>query len=106
MHWILWSLIANAAIIWIEHIYRFQVPSFWQALPMVLPLVFISQWGLFHVFNSPKHWLMAWVVFTLGNTVMRLVVVAHSKDVFNLHIVGGTALVLAGAFMISQGTKM
>lgn len=98
MPWWIASVIANAAIIATEHLNRHADGSWLSVLPQTLPLIIIAQWCLFYSFNSAPHWLIAWMVFSVGNSIMRVAAVS----LFSTDAVGSWPLVcLAVGIMLS-----
>jgi hypothetical protein len=71
--WVLFSLMSNAAIQWVEYLNRTSTAAgFVQQLTWTWPLILVAQWGLFETWRGAPHVLAAWLVFTVGNCVMRL----------------------------------
>lgn len=72
------AILANVAIIASEYVHR-SVPAgtAWVVvLPRVLPLYLIAQYFLFKCFSGAPHWFTASVVFTVGNSIMRVIAVS------------------------------
>lgn len=71
MPWWMISLIANFAIITTEYINRTS-PTQLDALKKTAILIVIAQTCLYYSYNGAPSLMMAWVVFTIGNSAMRL----------------------------------
>lgn len=74
MTWILWILLSNTAIMWLEWIYRSaQYTSFWSALPYTIVPIFVGQFGLFYGFKFAPSLLIAGTTFAIVNASLRMV---------------------------------
>ena len=72
--WIIWVLIANCGIMWLEFVYRSgQYNSFLQALPCIVIPMIIGQVGLFYGFRYAPSLFLAGAVFTLINVFLRVI---------------------------------
>lgn len=71
MPWWMISLISNFAIITTEYLNRTE-PTQYEALKKTFILIVIAQTCLYYSYNGAPSLMMAWVVFTIGNSVMRL----------------------------------
>ncbi len=106
MPWYVASLLANAAIMGVEYINRANPGGWLHALPQTAPLIVVAQWGLYHAWSGAPHWMLAWVVFALGNAALRVAAVylfANGEVASWGHILAGTVAMLAGAFIIKEG---
>ncbi len=107
MTWWVASIVSNVAIIAIEYLNRTRdFESFLHALPYTGVLIVIAQWALFQNWSGAPHWLMAWVVFAVGNAVMRTAVVGITGTDgigdWSMVLIG-TATMLAGSLVLKQG---
>jgi len=74
MNWILWIVVSNLGIFWIEYAYRSaKYDNFMEALPFIVIPVFVSQAGLFYGFRTAPSLFLCGAVFTLMNVVLRTV---------------------------------
>lgn len=104
--WILASVLANACIIAVEYLnHAGGYASFGAALLRTWPLILVAQWGLFVAFSSSPHWMAAWAVFTVGNSLMRVAAVsAKGGEITSYpHILLGVAVMIAGSMVIKEG---
>lgn len=104
--WWGWSLIANACIQLTEYI-NHTTPEGWSsALWKTAPLIVLAQYGLWASFSGSKTLFAAWIVFTLGNAVMRVAMV-HTflgGQVSSWPTVGaGLAVMIGGSLLLKQG---
>lgn len=73
MWWVIWLLVANFSIAFIEYIYRVnKFDDFLQALPSLFLPILIAQMGLFYGYKLAPSLLMAGAVFTLMNMILRV----------------------------------
>lgn len=102
------SLLSNVCIIWIEHVNRGAVGGWVSALPQTWLPIIMAQWCLFHAFNGAPHWLTAWLVFVIGNSIMRVAAVnlsaGHEVTSWNLVLLG-IAVVLGGSLIVKEGLR-
>ena len=74
MNWILASLMANVCIAVVELINRSgNYGSFASTLRYSFIFILIAQFGLYRSWSTAPSMLMAWLVFTVGNNVLRLI---------------------------------
>lgn len=102
--WWLASLVANVAIIATEYLNRTAPGGWTSVLPQTAPLIIVAQWCLFVTWRDAPHWLVAWIGFAVGSSVMRLVAVRFAGDdeVENWPLV---AACVAGMLACSYGLK-
>ena len=76
-------------------------------LPRTAPLIVLAQYCLFRSFNEAPHWLMAWAVFTVGNSIMRVSVVRFfGADVSNWpYAIAGISVMMGGAFLVKESLR-
>ncbi len=106
--WWLACVISNVAIISIEYINRVTPGGWHKALPKTVLLIVITQWALYHAWNNAPHWFSAWVVFVLGNAIMRVVAVqmGASHEVVSWgHALLGIVLILVGGLVVKLGLR-
>lgn len=111
MTWIPWvvaSLVSNVAIIFIEYQNRSATGGWLEVLPFTFIPIFVAQWCLFYSFNSAPHWLVAWLVFSIGNSVMRVgavqVMADHEIQSWPL-VLMGVSVMLGGALVLKMGLR-
>lgn len=104
--WVAFSLIANFVIIATETINRGAVGGWATVLVRTVPLIFVAQYALFRSFNGAPHFMLAWVVFTLGNSIVRI----GAVRLFGLGTVEswplllcGVAVMFGGAYLLKEG---
>ena len=105
MPWWVASLMSNVAIIATEYLNRVS-PSLSVALPRTIPFIIVAQLCLYQAWNGAPHWMMAWVVFVIGNASARILSVyafaEHEIASWPL-LLGGVAVMLGGSLIIKQG---
>jgi hypothetical protein len=99
---------ANCAIIGIEYVNRVS-PGGWQnALPASLPLIVIAQWCLYLAYSGASHWLIAWAMFVIGSSVVRVVAVhtlaGHEVSSWPYVLLGITGMLLS-ALAMKEGLR-
>ncbi len=72
MPWWIYSLVSNGAIIATEYTNRTATGGWVSVLPTTAPLIILAQYCLFRTFNDAPHWFVAWAVFTIGNSIVRV----------------------------------
>lgn len=99
--WIVYSLVANVAIIGLEYLYRTaHFESFSSAFPYILVPILLTQYCLFHSFRDAPNYLLAWGVFTVGNVLLRFVANHYVGEPVSAGTLAGIALILFGAFVM------
>ena len=103
--WIATSVMANVAIIAVELLNRTQ-PSLGDALWRTWPLIVIAQVGLYFTWHHAPHMMVAWVVFAVGNSLMRVAVTGGVLgEPMKLGWVAlGICLMFAASLAIKMGT--
>lgn len=105
MSWWAWAFVANAAIMVIEYLNRtagFATPL--HAFRVTLPMILVGQVGLFYCWRDAPQMLQAWMVFTLGNCVLRLASVTWAVgEVPSFTTLAGVALMMAGGALVKAG---
>lgn len=72
--WWVAGLVANAAIMVVEYLNRTgQYATFWHALLHTGLFIVIAQWGLWASWSRAPSLMLAWAMFTAGNSAFRLV---------------------------------
>jgi hypothetical protein len=105
-NWWVASLVANGAIMGIEYANREATAGWTSVLPVTVPLIILAQWCLFVAFNGAPSWLWAWAVFTVGNCLMRLMIVGfipHEAPTNWVAVLCGCTLMLGGTYLLKQG---
>ena len=106
--WVIFSLVSNVAIIATEFQNRSARNGWGEVLWTTAPLIFIAQFCLFKAYNGAPHWFSAWMVFTVGNSIMRVggVGLFTPDEVSSWsRTVAGVCVMLAGAFLVKGGLK-
>lgn len=107
MAWWIASLIANVAIIGTEYLNRHATGGWLSVLPQTFPLIVVAQFCLFRAFNDAPHWFMAWAVFTVGNSIMRVSAVGlMGEKVASWPIaLASITVMMCGAFLMKTALK-
>ena len=103
--WAFASLLANATIIATEYLNRTQ-PTLLAAWSRTWPLILVAQACLYFSYNRAPSLLMAWIVFTVGNSMMRLTMAyLFLKEPFHAQwAVGGALLMALASYCIKKAT--
>lgn len=103
--WVAISLLSNVAIIWTEYLNR-QSPSWPAALRYTLPLIVVAQACLWYSYRHAPALLMAWIVFTVGNSAVRLTMAATvlGEPFHGRWAVLAAALMVLGSYCIKRAT--
>ena len=72
MPWFVGGIVANVAIAIVEYYNRRLGLGFIGTLPYTFVFIVIGQWGLHHQWSKAPDFMVAWIFFTLGNNVLRL----------------------------------
>ncbi len=108
LSWWVYSLLSNVAIIATEYFNR-SAPGGWvTVLPQTALLIVLAQYCLFRTFNGAPHWFTAWMVFVIGNTLMRVVAVqalASSEVTSWTYTSLGIMVMVSGAFLVKEGLR-
>ncbi len=106
--WWVASLISNGAIIFTEYTNRSATGGWASALPYTFLPIMLAQFCLFRAFNGAPNWFMAWIVFTIGNAVMRVaavqVMAGHEVKSWAFSLLG-IAVMIGGSFILKVGLK-
>ncbi len=107
MPWWVAGLISNACIMAIEYLNRQASGSWLEVLPQTAPFIILSQFCLFLAFNGAPHWMVAWLVFALGNSTMRVgLVYATGQPVGNWPLMlAGVMGMIASSYVLKLGLK-
>ena len=101
MNWLVWLLLANAGIFWLEYIYRNGTyDSFIQASPYIVAPIVVSQAGLFYGFRGAPNLLLAGAVFTLMNLALRVVNSYRLGEHLNIYNWLGVLLLIVAMFLL------
>ena len=106
--WAIYALISNAAIIWTEYLNRSARDGWLEVLPQTAPLILLAQFCLFKAYNGAPQWLTAWMVFAIGNSVMRVLSIqmfAAGEISSWVRTLVGIGVMIAGAFLVKGGLK-
>jgi hypothetical protein len=103
--WIAAALVSNVAIITVEYLNRTQ-PSLLSAAKHTWLLIIMAQAGLYYTWHYAPHLMVAWAVFAVGNSLMRLLMVScvlHAP--MNFWVVTlGVLLMFGGSLVVKLGT--
>jgi len=102
------SLISNVCIIFTEYMNRASPGGWREALPYTFLPIVVAQACLYGAFSGAPHWLTAWAVFSLGNSVMRVGgvwLMAESEISSWTHVLLGIMVITGGSFLIKQGLR-
>ena len=108
VHWVVACLISNVAIMAVEYINRVTPGGWHHAIPKTVLLIIVAQWALYTAWSQAPHWFSAWIVFSLGNTVMRIVAVhlGASDEVGSWpYVLAGIALMVCGSLIVKMGLR-
>lgn len=103
--WWAFAVLANLAVILQEWVFR-SSPTYAKALVVTLPFMVLANYCLYRTFSGASAWLLAWVVFTLGNSSMRVASVALTSQHEVRHwatVILGIAIMLCGAYLLKKG---
>lgn len=101
MNYILWLLLANAGIMWLEYTYRMGTfGSFLNALPYIIIPIMIGQVGIYYGFRLAPNLLFAGAMFTLINICLRIVNSFLLGEVPNLYNWFGVFLLVVATFLL------
>lgn len=105
MTWWAASLISNACIMAIEYMNRQAQGGWLEVLPQTAPFIILAQFCLFRAFNDAPHWMVAWLVFALGNNTMRVTLVyATGQPIASWPLIlAGVAGMIASSYVLKQG---
>jgi hypothetical protein len=101
-------MLSNVCIIFVEYVNRGATGTFWQTLPYIGLPILAAQWCLFQSWNGAPHWMLAWVVFVIGNSIMRVIAVyLGAGDEISQwpHVLLGVTVMLAGALLVKEGLQ-
>lgn len=99
--WIVWLLVANIAIMWIEFAYRAGTySSFFTALPYTFLPIMLGQVGLFYSFRLAPSILMAGAAFTLVNVSLRIINTYRLGETINTYNWLGLFFLLVSLFLL------
>lgn len=107
MLWVFALMLSNVCIAAIETLNRHaESPNFVRQLAYTGPLILAAQWGLFEGFRGAPAFMVAWCVFTMGNSLVRLVNVQwFVGEPLNWRTLLGVGLILAGGIAVKLGTS-
>ncbi len=96
------SILANVCITAIEYLNRAGgYATFREALWHTLLLIIVAQWALFYTFRDAPTLMLAWWVFAIGSSAMRI---CNSHFLMNepvdWRIGAGVVLMLAGGYLV------
>jgi hypothetical protein len=101
--WFLAGILANVAIQGVEYLNR-TLPGPWlSTLRYTLPLIVIGQFGLWYSWKHAPALLIAWLTFTLGNNILRLLMVKYlTGEGFAWWAIVGCAMMVGGAWICKE----
>lgn len=101
MHWLLWIILANSGIMWLEYQYRVgQYNSFLSALPYIIIPIMVGQLGLYMGFRGAPSLLVAGSLFTLVNIALRVINSFLLGEIPNLYNWLGIALLVVSTLLL------
>ena len=107
--WWACSILSNVSIIAVEYLNRYSGGGSWLlALRYTWPLIILAQWCLWRSWSAAPHWLTAWMVFTVGNSLMRVAAVGlfGAGEVASWHrVVAGIGTMVLGSFILKGGLR-
>lgn len=99
--WLLWLLLANVAIAFVEWSYRVaRYSTFLDALPYTIIPILIGQIGLFHGFRGASSLFVAAAVFTLCNVLLRVFVTYYIGETLNIANWCGVVLLVVAVLLL------
>lgn len=103
--WIAASLMANAAIISVEYLNRTE-PTLGSALVRTWPMIILAQVCLYFSWHHAPSLMVAWAVFALGNSMMRLAMVGCilGEPMKTAWTLAGIAAMVGGSYLVKLGT--
>lgn len=104
--WWLASIISNVCICRIEFLNRtVGVDSFFHMLPKTWWLILIAQWGLWNSWSGAPSMMMAWIWFSVMNSLMRLASTQWAVgEQLNIQTIVGCGLMFAALYLIKTGS--
>ena len=106
MHWIAYSILANVFIAFIEYInHAAGKPNFGSALLITGIPILICQYALYRAFSGANSMFMAWMVFTVGNSLCCVISVklfVH-QPISHYQLLGISVIILGG-YLIKMGS--
>lgn len=101
------SLVSNACIMVVEYTNRYgDYGSYPATLLRTAPFIIVAQWGLYEAWRGAPSWFIAWIVFSIGNSLMRIVAVYvfEHQGVGNWWLTTlGVGLMVAASYAIKRG---
>lgn len=99
--WILWLLVANGAIMWLEFAYRAGTyNSFITALPYTIVPILLGQCGLYYAFRLAPSLLIAGAAFTLVNVALRVINTYRLGETINMYNWLGIMFLIVSMFLL------
>lgn len=96
--------VANVCIMFVEYFNRRGGESWLRTLPYTIIPIVIAQWALFVGWRGAPKMLMAWIVFTVGNSIARVVVSSvMAGEGFDWRTPLGVAVMMFGSFLVKEG---
>lgn len=105
MPWWAAGLLANASIMVVEYLNRTgQYATFWHALLHTGVFIVIAQWGLWAAWSRAPSLMLAWAMFTAGNSLFRLVSVRFMVgEPLSERTLIGVGLMMVALYFIKSG---
>lgn len=101
MHWTIYIILANISVAFTEYIYRKgSYENFFVALPVIFPLMLVSQYSLFEGFKNAPSLLLAGAVFSLLNIALRVVNCAYLQENLNFVNWCGVAFMVGSVILL------
>ncbi len=107
--WFTWwmaSILANVAIGVVEYLNRTAgYANFGTAILHTLPFVAAAQLGLFYAWRDAPSFMIAWAVFTVGNSLLRMVNAQFFVgEPMSWATVAGISVMFGGVYLIKVGS--
>lgn len=100
---LLWLLLANAGIFWLEYAYRTaKYGNFFQALPYIILPILMGQVGLYYGFRYATSLFVAGTIFTLINVGLRIVNSYRIGENLNAWNWGGVAMLVVALILLKK----
>ena len=101
------GIVANGAICAVEYFNRTQGATGWMgALRYTLPFIIIGQWALYRSWHGAPTMIVAWMFFTIGNNLVRLLSSYFLVgERFGWQVPLGCAVMFAGSYLVKMGMR-
>jgi hypothetical protein len=108
MPWYIAAIVANLAIAGVEFVNRRSGSldtGLMETLALTAPLIFIAQIGLYYCWRDAPSMMLAWAVFTVGNTSLRMISSQYMVgEPLSWATVAGVSTIFFGAYLVKVGS--